>query len=345
MVFSEIAQKALNGLSTTTSTHAINNNDPMIIIAPEGLTLEMVLLNQTSSPFSLKDFSDYLKATYCNENLLFYEAVTEYKQRCIAYFNLDEDEQKPEPVLLSDGKTFFDFSIKSIHVLSRREKTWFETLKSKFEFILKEFILSDGEQEINIPYETRHQLLQSYRTQQSYHPALLYPACSAVVELLRISAFIPFATDPYRYYCPMKKKKSFSSNKSKHVITTTATEVIPPLPTPPLPIPEPSSSNFLKRITTTFKFRYSSSNNNGTSTSTSTNEVPDSPPMSPPSRLTSWKQINIPDLSSFKNPPTVEKSSIVTPSNIITSSSVSTSSCSTISSNISTTTKSRPTSN
>jgi hypothetical protein len=281
-----------------------------MIPAPEGLTLEMVLLNQTSPPFSLKDFSDYLKVTYCNENLLFYEAVADYKQRCIAYFNLNTNEQKPEPILLSDGIPF-DFSNQSIHVLSTREKMWFETLKNKFEIILQDFILSDAEQEINIPYEIRHQLLQSYQTQQSYHPALLYPACSAVVELLRISAFIPFATDPHRYYCPIKKKKEI-----------------------PMPIPEQSTSNnFLRRITTSLKFRYSSSSNT----------ILDSPPMSPP-RLSSWKQINIPDALLKDNNPTVEKTCIVTPSNIITSSSVSTSSCSTISSNISTTTKSRPTS-
>lgn len=325
MVFSDIANKAFHGLSSPSS--------PTLTPPPDGMTLEMVLQNQTAPPFSLKDFSDYLKTTYCNENLLFYEAVTEYKERCVAYFNLNLEETKPEPILLSDGYTQFDFSTRSVHVLSAREKMWFETLKIKFETILQDFILSDAEQEINIPYEVRNQLLQSYQLQQSYHPALLYPACSAVVELLRISAFIPFATDPHRYYCPMKKKKSFKNEKGP---PESPTSPLPPLPSP---LPDASlSSTFLKRITNTFKIRYSSTPSNTPTTSNST--TPDSPPMSPP-RITNWRQINIPDISSFKNP-TVEKSSIVTPSNIITSSSVSTTStCSTSSSSFTTATKSR----
>jgi len=195
MVFSDIAQKALSGFSSSsssTSNTATAAANDMTILAPDGLTLEMVLLDQAPPPFSLKDFSEYLKLTYCNENLLFYEAVIEYKDRCSAYFDIQLDENalhssKPVPVILSDNR-IFDFSTYTKHVLTPREQLWFDTLIYKFEVILKDFILSDAPQEINIPYEVRHQLLQSYQTQQLYHPALLFPACSAVVELLRISA-------------------------------------------------------------------------------------------------------------------------------------------------------------
>lgn len=218
VVFSDIAQKAMNGFSTSFET-------------PDGLTLEMVLSNKTAAPFSLFDFSEYLKQTYCNENLLFYQAVIDYKERCIAYF----------------GEENFDFTSKSSILLDPKELLWFETLKNKFEIILQDFILSDSPQEINIPYEIRHQLLTSYQLKQSYNPILLDPACNAVIELLRISAFIPFATDPTRF-----KKRS----------------------------------GLLKRITTSLKIRYPSSSL-------------DSPPMSPP-RTSTWRQINIPDLTLFK---------------------------------------------
>lgn len=363
MVFSDIAQKALNGFSSSSSSPTTND---MSILAPDGLTLEMVLLDQTPSPFSLKDFSEYLKMTYCNENLLFYEAVTEYKDRCCAYFGIHLDEttshsSKPIPIILSDNR-IFDFSTYTKHVLTPREQLWFDTLVYKFEVILKDFILSDAPQEINIPYEVRHQLLQSYQTQQLYHPALLFPACSAVIELLRISAFIPFATDPNRLCCPMKKKNLIKKQKSSPVIYTNVdsftssfppTSALPPMPsTPPSPPPPPTplptdittstSVGFLKRITATFKIRYSSS-----SSSSSQNEVDNqtiqAPPPTPPLLLPSpkqqsnWRQVNV----SHSAITTVPSSSPPTPSSIaVTPPSIIKSSTSTSSINSSSTTNS-----
>lgn len=234
MVFSDIAQKVLNGFTKSTTT----SKDNIWSTLPDGLTLEMVLENRAPSPFSLKDFTDYLKSTYCHENLMFFQAVMEYKDRCTTYFGYKEDEKM---VLLLDGVTVFDFSVYNKTLLSSQEQMWFEILVQKFDLILKDYILSDAPHEINIPYEVRHQLLQSHKTQLLYHPTLLYPACSAVVELMRISAFIPFATDPNRHYCPMKKKSSaFSIKKQKSspsFINTTNYSDLPPSPpllTPPI---------------------------------------------------------------------------------------------------------------
>lgn len=196
VVFSDIATKAMHGFGSSFET-------------PDGLTLETVLSDKTASPFSLSDFSEYLKQMYCNENLLFYQAVLDYKERCNTYF----------------GQGEFDFTGQSVVSLDAKELLWFETLKNKFEIILQTFILSDSAQEINIPYEIRHQLLTSYQSQQSYHPDLLDPACNAVIELLRISAFIPFATDPAR----LKKrsgllKRITTSLKIRYPLSTTTVE-------------------------------------------------------------------------------------------------------------------------
>ncbi|KAG2234019.1 hypothetical protein INT48_007109 [Thamnidium elegans] len=188
-----LAQKAFSGFYST--------ND---LNGPDGLTLEMVLSNTIEFPFRLQDFSDYLTQTYCNENLLFYQSVVDYKEKCNIYFNFNNDQQ----VLLVDGISLFDFTSNQAHLLSPKEATWFQTLKDLFEIILSTFILNDAPQEINLPYEIRHQLLQSYQLQQSYHPILLYPACTAIIELLRISAFIPFATDPNRLSLYQKKLSS-----------------------------------------------------------------------------------------------------------------------------------------
>ncbi|CAO3651021.1 unnamed protein product [Mucor fragilis] len=344
MVFSDIAQKALSGFSSssTSSTATATAANDMTILAPDGLTLEMVLLDQTPPPFSLKDFSEYLKLTYCNENLLFYEAVIEYKDRCSAYFDVRLDENalhscKPVPVILSDNRVF-DFSTYTKHVLTPREQLWFDTLIYKFEVILKDFILSDAPQEINIPYEVRHQLLQSYQTQQLYHPALLFPACSAVIELLRISAFIPFATSPNRLYCPMKKKSFIKRQKSSPVITTNIDScpapmpALPPMPlTPPPPTPLPTditsstSVGFLKRITATFKIRYSSSS--------SQNEAADNqitPPPQSPKQQSNWRQaytspsaFNTTVPASSSSPPMSSPMAVTPPSIIKSSTSTS----------------------
>lgn len=291
MVLSDIAQKAFSGFSSSSTTTTVTTTAATTTTSfwptPDGLTLEMVLADQTPEPFSRKDFVHYLKISYCNENLLFYEAVTEYKDKCAAYFGLNPKETKPTNVLLSDGVTQFDFTSTNANGLSPREKLWFETLKHKFEQILQDFVLSDAPQEINIPYEVRHQLLESYQSRQLYHPAILYPAYSAVIELLRISAFIPFATDPNRLYCPlMKTSKKLSFKKQKSTTNLVSPPQSPPLPSPPLP--ESASTGLLKRFTTSLKIRYNNQDTSG--------------PVSPTTpRLSNWRQINIPDLSPFKS--------------------------------------------
>jgi hypothetical protein len=279
MVFSDIAHKAFG----------FNVNSK--INAPDGLTLEMVLQDQTLPPFSLQDFTLYLKTTYCLENLSFYEAVTTYKTLCRTFFGQEMDCDKIEPVVLSDGVTLFNFSGGSeSQRLSKEENLWFETLKNKFESILQTFILSDAPQEINIPYDTRHQLLYAYQQHQLYHPALFYPACSAVIELLRISAFIPFATDPNRTQSPplnisasiststpssSSSNYYYNSNGSKPTLTRK-----PKSSTSLTPLPSEDNAGFMKRFTTSFRFRSARS-------------------PSPPRHAT-WRQINIPDLSQFK---------------------------------------------
>ncbi|KAF7732888.1 hypothetical protein EC973_000164 [Apophysomyces ossiformis] len=119
--------------------------------------------------------------------------------------------------LASNG---FDLSVQHQDLLDPNERIAFDHLKSKFELILQQFILPEAALEINIPCELRQTLLQSCRNDRSYHPSLLAPACAAVVELLRISAFIPFATDSHRLQIwattthPNKNKDPLSINPS-----------------------------------------------------------------------------------------------------------------------------------
>lgn len=166
----------------------------------DGLTLEKVLENQASRPYSLREFADYLEQTYCSENLSFYMAVTDYRESARLYFGSSPDTLKsPATVPTLDGQTMaFWFRLDEESLLNHELQIRFKTLRAKFQDILERFIFTNAPQEVNIPYELRHQLLQTHRDQHCYHPALLKPPCVAVVELMRISAFIPFATDPDR---------------------------------------------------------------------------------------------------------------------------------------------------
>ncbi|KAI9491419.1 hypothetical protein BDB00DRAFT_489598 [Zychaea mexicana] len=184
---------------------------PLDLPSTDGMTLEKVLQNQTASPFSLRDFADYLEQTYCAENLAFYMAVSDYQQSARLYFG-STPETLDAPVIISGQP--FRFTESERPMLNHEERIRFETLKAKFEDIIERFILTNAAQEVNIPYELRHYLLQTYHEHQSYHPALLKPACVAVVELLRISAFIPFVTDPNRMIVPTPSKTTLSSKSA-----------------------------------------------------------------------------------------------------------------------------------
>ncbi|KAI8085758.1 RGS domain-containing protein [Gilbertella persicaria] len=191
---------------------------------PEGLTLEKILHNQTPPPFSLQEFSDYLKSIYCIENLLFYQAVNQYQSNCDLYFK----------------NTNFDFSDLSAHLLVPQQQVHFRFIRQQFQHILQNFVQIDAPHEINIPYEVRHQLLDLHQTQKLYHPALLHPASNAVVELLRINAFIPFATDISRIK-PFNSKRKKSAPSLKILPDTAEVSLLSP--------------GFLKKITTPFRMR------------------------------------------------------------------------------------------
>ncbi|ORZ26173.1 hypothetical protein BCR42DRAFT_486217 [Absidia repens] len=182
----------------------------------DGFTLEMVLEDKVPSPFSLNDFINYLDQTYCTENLAFYQAVAEYRTTSQFFFGpvttkaprpdgssqQEEAEQgklpsSPTAVQLMNGQ-FFTFQKNQYHLLAPEEKSCFDYMMVQFDTIIDQFIKVNANQEINIPADMKQQLLVNAYQHHCYHPSLLAPACTSILELLRISAFIPFITDPQR---------------------------------------------------------------------------------------------------------------------------------------------------
>ncbi|KAI9306578.1 hypothetical protein BJ944DRAFT_229374 [Cunninghamella echinulata] len=203
------------------------------------LTLEMVLNDESPSPYSLKEFIKYLKQTYCTENLDFYRDVTEYKSVCYSFFGpflqdtIVEEGQEQEQenhhglngVKLSNGQLFY-FRKDQEHWLNNEEKIFFHHLIIKFNKIMENYIFNNATKEINIPFDLKQQLLYYY-SNQHYHPHILHPAYASIIELLRISAFIPFITDTNRFpLSPSSSTSSASSSASDYINDLTTSTAI-----------------------------------------------------------------------------------------------------------------------
>lgn len=188
--------------------------DQTLTTKTDALTLELVLADKAPSPFRLQDFISYLDQTYCLENLAFYHAVIEYRASCHFFFGpLNETDDAPETVRVSNGQSF-DFQKNQHDLLNREERSCVDYLVQQFDAMMEQFIHLNAPQEINIPADMKQHLLTCYYHHQSYHPSLLAPAYTSILELLRISAFIPFTTDPQRLAIVLDLSPAFSLSSS-----------------------------------------------------------------------------------------------------------------------------------
>ncbi|KAI9012106.1 RGS domain-containing protein [Phycomyces nitens] len=126
------------------------------------LTLESILQNPSSHLFHC--FSEYLKRSFCHENLVFWMAVQQYKDDASAADSLED------PLV-----THPDIST-TCHA------------------ILTTHIYPNAPQEINIPCDIREDIIARIRTHH-YTPTLFVPAADAVLELMRANSFVPWTND------------------------------------------------------------------------------------------------------------------------------------------------------
>lgn len=184
--------------------------------SPNQLTLEHVLFNRTQHPFSLQDFAEYLRQTYCVENLAFWSSVIRYRQCAIVFFTVDPNEQQcalegtsptdcalslenlNTPVLLSSGLPF-RYTQAEQPFLSADESIRFDLLKQKFIYIVDTFLSPNSPQEINIPCEMRQSILEQWKTHECYHPATFNSARDSVMELMRVNSFLPWVSQIHHH--------------------------------------------------------------------------------------------------------------------------------------------------
>ncbi|KAH8549610.1 RGS domain-containing protein [Umbelopsis sp. PMI_123] len=175
------------------------------------LTLELVLSNQTSHPFSLQDFAEYLRQTYCVENLAFWSSVVRYRQCAIVFFTIDPNAQQcaleagnpmdcsisletlNSAVRLASGMPF-RYTVAEEHYLSAEESIRCGLLKQKFTYIIDTYLSPNSPQEINIHCEMRQAILEQWQTHGCYHPAIFNSARNSILELMRVNSFIPWVS-------------------------------------------------------------------------------------------------------------------------------------------------------
>lgn len=192
-------------------------HDDMIMPSPcrqpptNQLNLELVLSNQTTHPYSLQDFAEYLRQSYCFENLAFWTSVVRYRQCAIVFFTIDPNEQQcaleatsptdcsisldsvNSSVLLSSGMPF-RYTLAEEHFLSAEESIRCDLLKQKFSYIIDTYLSPNSSQEINIHCEMRQSILEQWQTHGCYHPAIFDSARNSILELMRVNSFIPWVS-------------------------------------------------------------------------------------------------------------------------------------------------------
>jgi hypothetical protein len=121
----------------------------------------------------------------------------------------------PKSVRLVNGH-YFTFHKNQCHLLASEEQACFDYMMMQFDQIIDQFIQINANQEINIPADMKQQLLMNAHQYHCYHPSLLAPAYTSILELLRISAFIPFITDPQRLALFSNNSNNLSSSCSSN---------------------------------------------------------------------------------------------------------------------------------
>ncbi|KAJ3364309.1 hypothetical protein GGF32_002281 [Allomyces javanicus] len=129
--------------------------------ADRKLNLASILANETSSPYSLADFEDFLRTReHSEENLDFLKAATAYRSEATA-----------------NAWTM------STHA---------EPMKQAMLAVVQRFVVPGAPQEINCPNIVRKRFLDEVQSKGNYAPELLAPIEDKIFELMRLSSFPHF---------------------------------------------------------------------------------------------------------------------------------------------------------
>jgi len=187
-------------------------------------SLSDILNNETSYPYSLDDFATFLDQTFCLENLEFYMAVRRYTYYAYNFYNysssplsssLDSDsilESSSSLLSLVDPSTPFDDDSS----LRGDAPAHLNFLKQKLHDLISTFILPNSPKEINIPAETRDDLLTNVFQYNNYHPSILDNVKDQIYELMDSSSFSQFLVEAGNIELRMSSESESCQEDSDH---------------------------------------------------------------------------------------------------------------------------------
>ncbi|KAI9206432.1 RGS domain-containing protein [Polychytrium aggregatum] len=177
-----------------------------------------ILRGETKSPFSLKEFHDFLIKEHCDENLEFYQTVLEYQSKAIELYpnsklndrirswgslnqlSLSISRERLSSLAQSAGNLASsptspvaqeDISASAEALSPKRDKI-FGTLRDHLERIIIRFLEPGSDREINIPAPMRKKLLYEIQDKQNFHPDIFIPALEETYKMMKTSSFPTF---------------------------------------------------------------------------------------------------------------------------------------------------------
>ncbi|PKY16912.1 regulator of G protein signaling superfamily [Rhizophagus irregularis] len=180
-------------------------------------SLSDILNNETSYPYSLDDFATFLDQTYCLENLEFYTAVRRYTYYAYNFYNyssspmsssLDSDSILESPLV--DPNYEDDSSLRG------DAPAHLNFLKQKLHDLISTFILPNSPKEINIPAETRDDLLANVFQYNNYHPSIFDNVKDQIYELMESSSFNQFLVEAGNIELRMSSESESCQEDSDH---------------------------------------------------------------------------------------------------------------------------------
>ncbi|KAJ3276859.1 hypothetical protein HDV01_002914 [Terramyces sp. JEL0728] len=189
------------------------------------LTINQIVLNESSSPLSQNDFMQFLKKDLCEENLEFLIDVVKYQMTAVKFFPKPVVKGRerglstaPPPIYLDRGTTINGESPtdsepttsvdkmasaslpspeKPDDLTEQEYQEQLSKIKTSILELINKYVKDNSHREINLPTTIRRPLL-AHIAQAKYHPDILNPAYEHIAHMLKtnsLNKFLKAGTD------------------------------------------------------------------------------------------------------------------------------------------------------
>lgn len=167
-------------------------NSSTVATAGGKISLSSVLNNEAPAPYSLQDFTDFLKKEHSEENLEFWQSLVNYRKKALPYFARRTRQNSRSNI--ADGASSMA-SISSIQSSQGPEDLApdvMETLKAELEIIVTLFLTPGSSKEVNLGDAVRKKVVRNIVERKICHPDVFKQAAEKIFELMRLDSFNRF---------------------------------------------------------------------------------------------------------------------------------------------------------